>query len=204
MNYLAHLYLSGDNDDIKIGNFIADAVKGSSYNDYSNEVRFGILLHRKIDSFTDSNKIVQRCTARLRPAYGKFSGAAVDVLFDHFLASLWNDYSDVSLREFADKSYQLLEKNISQMPPKLQEFSPFFIKRDRLNCYANIKCFEDVLLKMGIYTPLPAKSKAGMKIIKAEYDNFKDDFRLFFEEIKEYVNGIMVLKDAEPKDVINF
>jgi len=31
MNFLAHIYLSGDDKDIIIGNFIADGIKGSSY-----------------------------------------------------------------------------------------------------------------------------------------------------------------------------
>jgi len=32
MNFLAHIYLSGDNKDIKLGNFFADWVKGSEKN----------------------------------------------------------------------------------------------------------------------------------------------------------------------------
>ena len=42
MNFLAHIYLSGDNDHIKIGNFIADAVKGKKYKEYPLEIQKGI------------------------------------------------------------------------------------------------------------------------------------------------------------------
>lgn len=204
MNYLAHLYLSGENDNIKIGNFIADAVKGKKYNDYQNEIRFGILLHRKIDSFTDNHEIVKKCSAKLRQAYSKFSGAVVDILFDHFLASCWENYSDEDLKTYSQKAYSLINANLEIMPEKIRNFSPFFIKRDRLNCYANLKCFEDVLLKMGIYTPLPAKSKQGMKIIKQNYDELKADFELFFTDIQVYVKEIMYLKDEEPEVILGY
>lgn len=204
LNYLAHLYLSGNNDQIKLGNFIGDAIKGSDYNNFSGDIRFGILLHRKIDTFTDKNTKVQKCTIPLREAYGKFSGAVVDILFDHFLAADWQNYSNIPLNEFAQKSYNLVENNLHLMPKKMQNFSHFFIKRNRLLCYADLKCFEDVLFKMGIYTALPAKSKQGMKIIKNNYNEFHANFKLFFIEIQTYVNELMKLKDAEPKTILKY
>ena len=55
MNYLAHVYLSGANEALIIDNFIADHVKGKAYLDYSKTIQKGILLHRKIDHFTDQH-----------------------------------------------------------------------------------------------------------------------------------------------------
>ena len=43
MNYLGHLVLSGQDDEVLLGNFMADAVKGSSYKMYSTGVQEGIL-----------------------------------------------------------------------------------------------------------------------------------------------------------------
>ena len=34
MNFLAHIYLSGDNDFIKIGNFMTDGIRGKDYLKY--------------------------------------------------------------------------------------------------------------------------------------------------------------------------
>jgi len=45
MNYLAHLYLSGSNEHVLVGNFIADSVKGSKHKDYPYDIQRGILLH---------------------------------------------------------------------------------------------------------------------------------------------------------------
>ena len=57
MNYLAHLLLSGNDEDVIFGNFIGDAIKGKQYQDYSGSIQKGILLHRQIDTFTDSHPI---------------------------------------------------------------------------------------------------------------------------------------------------
>jgi len=53
MNFLAHLYLSGDNKEVRLGNFIGDAVKGNSLDRFPEMIRAGIWLHREIDSYTD-------------------------------------------------------------------------------------------------------------------------------------------------------
>lgn len=204
MNFLAHIYLSGDDEEIIIGNFIADAIKGKNYNGYSNRIRFGILLHRKIDTFTDKHQVFKQSTKKLRPIYGKFSGAVVDMLYDHFLAAQWHEYSDVPLKTFSTKIYKIIETKSFIFPEKIRYFSTFFIKRDRINCYATLNCFEDVLLKMGIYTPLPEKSKEGMRIINENYEEFNSEFKQFFVEIQNYVKQILRLKENEPEEILRF
>ncbi len=95
MNFLAHLYLSKKNKNILIGNFIADAVKGKKHNLYSKEVQAGILLHREIDNYTDNHPIVRKSKRRLNKRYGHYNGVIIDILYDHFLAKNWNNYSEI-------------------------------------------------------------------------------------------------------------
>ena len=86
MNYLAHIYLSNEEEEITLGNFIADGVKGKKYVQFPLGIQQGILLHRAIDSFTDAHPIVRKSTKRLHKKYGHYSGVIVDILYDHFLA----------------------------------------------------------------------------------------------------------------------
>ena len=87
MNYLAHIYLSGDDDPLlKIGNFIADSVKGKAFKKYPQAIQNGIKLHREIDTFTDSHPIVFESKHRLFKKSRHYSSVIVDVLYDHFLA----------------------------------------------------------------------------------------------------------------------
>ena len=94
MNFLSHLYLAGNSEGLIIGNFIADSVKGSAYNNFSKEIQQGLILHRKIDSFTDSHPVVEQSKQRLRAKYKKYSSVIVDIYYDHYLAINWKKYSE--------------------------------------------------------------------------------------------------------------
>ena len=72
---------------VVIGNFIADGIKGKKYLEYPAAIQKGILLHRAIDSYTDSHPVVRQSSKRLHANYGHYSGVIVDILYDHFLAS---------------------------------------------------------------------------------------------------------------------
>jgi len=127
MNYLAHIYLSGESDLVTIGNFMADGIKGKDYKKHSKEVQIGILLHRHIDTFTDAHKTVRKSTKRLHSKYSHYSGIIVDILYDHFLAKNWNKYSVVPLDEYVDSFYDSLEKNHSLLPARIQKMIPFMM-----------------------------------------------------------------------------
>ena len=108
MNFLAHIYLSGDTNEILIGNFIGDYVKGNDYLKYPTNIGKGILLHRKIDAFTDKHSVTKSCKTFINPKYRKFSGIVIDIFYDHFLATNWEQYSSVPLKEFAIRKYNIL------------------------------------------------------------------------------------------------
>ncbi len=97
MNFLAHIYLSGNSEELIIGNYIADAVKGKQFESYQAGIAQGIILHRKIDTYTDTHAIVDLSKERLRPIYRKYATVIIDVLFDHYLAANWKIYSDMPL-----------------------------------------------------------------------------------------------------------
>ena len=123
MNFLAHIYLSHDDDDIKIGNFIADSIRGKKYKNYPAQIQRGILLHRHIDTFTDAHPTVRQSTKRLHENYSHYSGVIVDILYDHFLAKNWKKYSDVPLETYVDDFYHLLEDNFDTLPLNVQRLS---------------------------------------------------------------------------------
>ena len=103
MNHLAHLYLSGSDPDLMLGNFIADAVKGKQVELYALGVQNGIRLHRAIDTFTDAHPVVRQTKAHLYAGYSKFAGVILDIYFDHFLAIGWANYHPQPLADFVDQ-----------------------------------------------------------------------------------------------------
>jgi acyl carrier protein phosphodiesterase len=204
LNYLAHIYLSGKEEEVKIGGFIADSIKGSKYNEYPEGMRFGILLHRKIDTYTDTHPAVMKSIQRFRHVYGRYSGVAVDMLYDHYLASDWKNYSDLDLKEFAGNFYTSLNKYKTFLPERFLQFMPIFIRKDRLSSYANLTAFEEVLQKMGEHTAMPAASDAAIDLIWSEYYNFKDDFLNFFPDLAAYTQKLFRYRNAEPKEVLAY
>src|ERR1700739_88451 len=105
VNFLAHLYLAGEDEGLIVGNFIADSVKGNKFNDYEPRIAKGIQMHREIDFFSDTHPVYRQSVHRLAPTYGKFSGVITDMFYDHFLAKYWNNYSNIPLKDFVENAY---------------------------------------------------------------------------------------------------
>src|SRR5579863_3534628 len=132
MNFLAHLYLAGNDEGLLVGNFIADAVKGDKYKTFPENILKGILMHREIDSFSDNNPVYLQSVHRLQPTYGKYSGVITDMFYDHFLAINWDTYSTISLKEFCMKTYETLSLYKGSMPEESEIILGYMTKHDWL------------------------------------------------------------------------
>ena len=194
MNFLAHTFLSGDMTDIIIGNFIGDFVKGNRYLKYPEEIRYGILLHRYIDSFTDSHPVVQQSKSRFAPFYHKYAGIIVDILYDHFLSANWDNISSVSLPEMTKRTYDILHEHYDLLPPGAQRIVPSFIFHRWLEAYHTTEGFELVLERMSQRTSLPEKTRDAMEVLKKHYYDFQAEFYEFFPEIVYYVTDSFDIK----------
>lgn len=183
MNYLAHIYLSGTNDLLKIGNFMADSIKGNDYEKYAPEIKKGILLHRHIDSFTDSHPIYRRSKHRLHEKYGHYSGVIMDILYDHFLAKNWSKFSNEKLEDYANDFYQLLQDNYDILSEKIKGMMPYMIARNWLVSYATIEGLEMILFQMDYKTKHRANMQEAVVELQDFYSEFESEFFLFFEEL---------------------
>lgn len=183
MNFLAHLYLSGGSDELKLGNFIADWVKGRSFEHFPLQVQKGIEIHRFIDSFTDRHSLTKQGSARLKTHYGRYSGIVMDLFFDHFLAHNWQNYSRQARFYYVKQVYWLLVRNFRILPRRVQAFLPFLIASNRLESYATFAGLETALRLMGKHTSLPAKSTMAIEVLNQNYEQFHHEFHAFFLEI---------------------
>lgn len=183
MNFLAHIYLSGNNDLLKIGNFMADSVRGNSYLDYPDELRKGILLHRYIDTFTDAHPIYRKSKHRLHEKYGHYSGVIMDIVYDHFLAKNWSKYSDEKLEDYAENFYILLRDNYIVLTEKTKGMIPYMIARNWLVSYASIAGLEMILFQMDHRTKNRVNMHESIVEIQQFYTEFEEEFTLFFEEL---------------------
>lgn len=194
MNYLAHLYLSGCSEELMIGNFIADAVKGKQFAGYSDGVREGILLHRYIDSFTDSHGIVESSKQRLREKYRKYASIIVDIFYDHFLAVHWTKYSATPLSVYSRNVYGFLESRRDQLPLKSLQFLGYMRRNNILCAYGTISGVQQVLEGMAYRASFRSNmEKAGDDLVE-HYDAFEKEFNEFFPMLQSYVQGLLIVR----------
>ena len=183
MNYLAHIYLSGDNSLITIGNFIADGIKGKNYKEYQKDVQIGILLHRYIDSYTDSHKTFRMSTKRLHEKYGHYSGVIVDILYDHFLAKNWKKYSNIPLDKYIDTFYDSLGTYYDILPLRIQKMMPYMLTDNWLLSYASIEGISKILDGMNRRTKNRSNMNEAIVELETFYTEFENEFSIFFDEL---------------------
>ncbi len=188
MNYLAHIYLSHNNDSLIIGNFIADFIRGNKYKHLPNSIQNGILLHRQIDSFTDKHPIVRISKRRLHERYGHYDGIIIDIFYDHFLAKNWKDYSNISLVETEAYFIQLMNNHINILPKKVIQILPYIKEQKWLSNYANLNGIERSLIGMNKRTKLKSKMDQATEDLKLHYSEFENDFTTFFKDLISFSN----------------
>lgn len=187
MNFLAHLYLSGDNVDIRLGNFIGDHVKGRLLSRYPDGVQKGIFLHRAIDFYTDTHPATFEVRQLFREGYRKYSGVVVDVFFDHFLARYWGTFSPFPLKNFTRKFYYQMVLRYRELPKTIRNFLPFLIQSNRLYSYHRIEGVEQTLRIMSNVTSLPDRTDFAIETLTYNYSFIRDQFLLFFPDLIDFV-----------------
>ncbi|MCK5067077.1 MAG: DUF479 domain-containing protein [Bacteroidales bacterium] len=204
MNFLAHTYLSGGNEEIIVGNFMGDYVKGKNYLLFPEQVKKGILIHRDIDSFTDMHEVTRRSKQRLASRYHKYAGIIIDIFYDHFLASLWDSYSTLPLNDFVNRTYDLLKRNYKVLPDAIKRWFPTFLENNWMMAYTNVEGIELVLERMSANTSLPDHSAFAVEVLRDQYSLFMDDFLEFFPMIVQFLEekyeiDISVERDNYPE-----
>ncbi|WP_425237153.1 ACP phosphodiesterase [Ulvibacterium sp.] len=183
MNFLAHIYLSFGDDDVTIGNFIADSIRGNKFKHLPDAIQKGILLHRQIDTYTDTHHIPKKSSKRLHENYGHYSMVIVDIFYDHFLAKNWKRYSDIPLEVFVDRFYDLLEINYVLLPEGIKRMMPYMIADNWLVNYAKMKGIGRVLNGMNRRTQNKSKMNFAILDLEKNYTLFEEEFTAFFEEL---------------------
>ena len=187
MNFLAHIYLSGNSRDVLIGNYIGDYVKGKEYTYYPTGIQKGILLHRHIDSFTDKHAVTRASKKFISERYGLYAGIVVDIFYDHFLSARWDKYSDMSLTTYVRDRYKMLNTGFSHFPSGVKNWFPYFIKSNWLETYTSFEGLVMVFKRMSYRTSLPDHSDYAVQMLNNNYDELRDGFLEFFEELCTYV-----------------
>ncbi len=198
MNHLAHFFLSGDNEDLAIGNFVADFISNRELPQFTEGVKRGIMLHRKIDAFTDAHPVVKQSTKRLHPFHHKYSPVIVDIYYDFLLAKNWDKYAvgdpsvwNDDLRSFIDKIYNLLTNRHLELPTKLRNRLPRMIADDWLMRYTTYEGLHRAFLMIEKHAAFPGNFGNAATHLEMYLEEFDAEFNLYFPDLQSHVSAVI-------------
>ena len=190
MNYLAHAYLSFNDEPVLVGNLISDFVKGKRKFNYPEGVQKGIALHRAIDGFTDSHEATKIAKDIFRPHYRLYSGAFIDVVYDHFLATDPNEFSEVSLKNFSEKVYTVLDKNQNYLPDRFARMFPYMKMQNWLFNYRTLGGTESSFGGVVRRAQYLTESDTAALLFEEHYKDLKYCYQNFFPEVRSFAYSI--------------
>ena len=183
MNYLGHLILSGENEDIIFGNFIGDAIKGKKYENWPNNIQKGILLHRFIDSYTDNHTAYLNSKRRFYKSFPKMGGIITDILYDYLLWSNWQHHNVINPTYLIINSLAILDARVTLMPDKIRYIYHYMKKNEWLTNYKYNDGITNALEKMGVRIGYADNLGLAFDLYKNNVTLFNDDFNEFFSDI---------------------
>jgi acyl carrier protein phosphodiesterase len=184
MNYLAHAFLSFGIPEITVGNLISDYVKGKKQFDFIPGIQQGIRLHREIDSFTDTHPVTAEAKKIFQPAYRLYSGAFVDVVYDHFLAADSMIFSDESLKKFTEQTYTSVDPYSPFFPEKFAAMFPYMRSQNWLYNYQfrwGLEKSFGGLVRRAAYI---SESETAFRLFEENYAMLQECYNAFMPDIK--------------------
>jgi acyl carrier protein phosphodiesterase len=191
VNWLAHVFLSEPNVEFRLGNLLADLVRGDARAAVSAEFARGAQQHKRIDAYTDAHPIVRRSRARIRTEYRRFSGVLMDVFYDYFLANEWSRYSNVTLDDFTSRFYADVRGSSLILPSDAAATMDRITRHDLLGSYREVAGVERSLRRVSIY--LSQKWRRDFALDKSVEDLIAHeaalaaDFAEFFPQLEAHV-----------------
>ncbi|HLO81576.1 MAG TPA: ACP phosphodiesterase [Chitinophagaceae bacterium] len=185
MNFLAHAFLSFNDAGILTGNMISDFVKGKKKFDLPENIQQGILLHRKIDTYTDDHLANKELKLIFRPHYGLYCSPIMDVLFDHFLACDENIFSEDSLRQFTADTYNKLDEYQEHFPERFARMFPYMKSQNWLYHYRSMEGVWNSLGGLARRAKYLGETSTAFALFEDNYETLRAGYNEFFPELRE-------------------
>lgn len=187
MNWLAHLYLSEDDVENRLGNILADVVKGKDRKPLSAGIRRGIACHQTIDAFTDFHPLVLGCKQYFHPDFRIFGGIVLDVYFDHLLAVNWARYSEIPLDRFLQEIYESFVAYPGELPDKIRTHLGRIAREDLLGSYRTMEGIEKTLVRISLRLKRPVKLQQTLEGLTQNRPAIENAFHLFLPQLRSHV-----------------
>lgn len=191
MNFLAHLHLAEPTPESRLGNLLGDFVKGRPDDRFSPAIWEGIMLHRRVDVFTDRHPDWKRSRERLRPELRRFAGIVIDVFYDHFLARHWGAFSTggESLDGFVSDCYATFERHRDWLPEETAAVVARMARQDWLRSYGEMAGIGRALDRLSRRSRRLKILKGSVAELEANYAAMEADFLAFYPDLRAFAEA---------------
>ncbi|KRF02072.1 hypothetical protein ASG87_11345 [Frateuria sp. Soil773] len=189
MNHLAHAWLAGGDDGLRLGGMMGDFVRGRPDSALPAGVAAGIRLHRAVDTHTDAHPQVLAAKALLPAPYRRYAGILLDMWFDHCLARDFARWSGQPLEAFSQALLALLRRHDALLPPALRRFRGYMEARGLPAGYADPAVLGEALEGIGqrlsranpLATALPVLQELE-RPLQVHFEAFLPELRTFAQD----------------------
>jgi len=189
MNWLAHIFISENDIDYRLGNLLADTLKGRAWQGCSNKLLQGMQMHQAIDAFTDAHDCVRCSKARLGNS-GYLRGVVIDIVYDHLLLKNWELYSRQSLQKFIQNFNHHAKVAVSEFPEHANLFVKQLISSNCLTSYNTIEgvqlAFQRIDRRLSDRLRNRELTSTYSVVVEKQIYNIENDFLSFFPQLIDY------------------
>ncbi|AXX92176.1 hypothetical protein CPU12_01095 [Malaciobacter molluscorum LMG 25693] len=190
MNWLAHIFLSENNINFQIGNYLADPLKGKAWEKANINIIKGMQIHKMIDSYTDNHLEFKKSKNRLGKK-GLLKPVVIDLTYDYLLTKNWNKYCNIPLDKFLNIFYDNAIKNMYTLPTNAKIKLSKLIEFDLLNKYQNLedlyKSFKRVDTRLSPRLLKRDSVSRYYDLVCENIDDIEQDFLIFFPQLCLYI-----------------
>jgi acyl carrier protein phosphodiesterase len=179
------MLLSGDDEQLLVGNFMGDFVKGPLAGRFPDRIRQGVMLHRRIDSFASRDELFQRSRRRIDPQYGLYRAVLIDLFYDHFLAREWSEWSHESFERYLTRSRSVIEHHHDELPERMQPLVPYIFD-ELLPSYGEVSGIGRALERMSRRLARANPLAGGARELGRHYDDLRGDFQGFMPLVQRF------------------
>lgn len=195
MNYLGHLYLSGNDTALMQANLYGDFIKGSHLSHLPEVIQRGIQLHRSIDSFIDRHPVIHELLPILREELPKVAGIAIDIYFDHLLAKNWDHFHPQPLNDYLQAFYNHADLDDPHYSAEYLTFLRHLVQRNWISHYPTLDAVDRMSRSISSQLSFPNKLADGKAVFLIHEKAITDAFFEYMRSANEHflVDGFRIL-----------
>ena len=190
MNWLAHIFLSHNNIDFQIGNYLADPLKGKVWDNANSEIILGMHVHKIIDSYTDSHTVFKQSKERLGKG-GLLKSVVIDLTYDYLLTKNWHLFCNTPINEFLQHFYCQAYSRLPSLPQHANAPLKRMIDFDLLNKYQTLEqlnqAFQRVDKRLSERLKKRDQVTRYFELVCKQIEPLNEDFLLFFPDLCDKV-----------------